>query len=206
MKICDECETVAHCAKHGCVPKQQALAQPVQEPVALKPEDVTVEVLTVQSGGGFAPLKTHGVKLTHKPTGIVVQCSSERSQHRNRERALRDLERYLYGARPQPAAQPAPAQESGREAFLAGYEAAQADAKVCHLPPHGWRCTRAAGHDGPCAAVDSPEDAELVASAVKRLREATPPAQPAPVQPVAAPKFFTLGNWFNDLENPHGNR
>jgi hypothetical protein len=29
MKICDECETVAHCTKHGCVPKQPA---PVQEP------------------------------------------------------------------------------------------------------------------------------------------------------------------------------
>lgn len=79
-----------------------------------------------------------------------------------------------------PAAQPAPVQE--REAFLAGYEAAQADAKVCHLPPHGWRCTRTANHDGPCAAVESPEDIELVASAMKRLREATPPAQPAPVQ------------------------
>jgi hypothetical protein len=88
-------------------------AAPVQEPVALRPEDVTVEVLMVQSGGGFAPLKTHGVKLTHKPTGIVVQCSSERSQHRNREQALRDLERYLHGARPQPTppAQPAPVQE-----------------------------------------------------------------------------------------------
>ena len=29
--ICNECETVAHCTKHGCVPKQPA---PVQEPVA----------------------------------------------------------------------------------------------------------------------------------------------------------------------------
>jgi hypothetical protein len=66
----------------------------------------------VQSGGGFAPIKTHGVKLTHKPTGIVVQCSSERSQHRNREQALRDLERYLHEAHPQPTppAQPAPVQ------------------------------------------------------------------------------------------------
>lgn len=30
--ICNECETVAHCAKHGCIPKQPA---PVQEPVAI---------------------------------------------------------------------------------------------------------------------------------------------------------------------------
>jgi hypothetical protein len=30
--ICDQCETVAHCTKHGCVPKQPA---PVQEPVAI---------------------------------------------------------------------------------------------------------------------------------------------------------------------------
>jgi hypothetical protein len=89
--------------------REVAALKAVQEPVALRPEDVTVEVLMVQSGGGFAPLKTHGVKLTHKPTGIVVQCSSERSQHRNREQALRDLERYLHGARPQPTppAQPA---------------------------------------------------------------------------------------------------
>ena len=98
---------------------------PVQEPVALRPEDVTVEVLMVQSGGGFAPLKTHGVKLTHKPTGIVVQCSSERSQHRNREQALRDLERYLHGARPQPtppAAQSAPVQEPVFELQESGWE------------------------------------------------------------------------------------
>jgi hypothetical protein len=88
----------------------KAQPAPVQEPVTLRPEDVTVEVLTVQGGGGFAPLRTHGVKLTHKPTGIVVQCSSERSQHRNREQALRDLERYLHGARPQPTPPAAPVQ------------------------------------------------------------------------------------------------
>jgi hypothetical protein len=37
-------------------------------------------------------------------------------------------------------------------------------------------------------------------------KSTTQPAQPAPVQPVAAPKDYTMGDWFNDLENPHGNR
>ena len=35
--ICNECETVAHCTKHGCVPKQPA---PVQEPVATVIEEL----------------------------------------------------------------------------------------------------------------------------------------------------------------------
>lgn len=72
---------------------------------------------------------------------------------------------------------PAQAQQSDRDAFMAGYEAAQADAKVCDLPPLGWRCTRTAGHEGPCAAVEAPEDADLVAKGMERLREAPAQAQ-----------------------------
>lgn len=60
-----------------------------------------------------------------------------------------------------------------RDTFLAGYEAAQADAKVCHVPPPGWRCTRDAGHDGPCAAVED-DTAALVAGGMARLRAADP--------------------------------
>jgi hypothetical protein len=37
-----------------------------------------------------------------------------------------------------------------------------------------------------------------------KVEVATPPA--APVQPAKAPKEYTMGDWFNDLENPHGNR
>jgi hypothetical protein len=108
-------------------------------------------------------------------SGANVDCQIATNELRKSAYAASDIR-----AHPNTAPPIAPVQE--REAFLAGYEAAQADAKVCHLPPHGWRCTRTAGHDGPCAAVESPEDTEFVASAMKRLREATPPAQPAPAQ------------------------
>ena len=42
----------------------------------------------------------------------------------------------------------------------------------CGKPPFGWRCTRGAGHTGPCAAVETPEDIEFVAKGMERLRAA----------------------------------
>ncbi len=83
---------------------KQALAAPtVQEPVKLRPEDVHVETYSVRSGGLVLKLD-NGVRLIHKPTGVVVRCNSERSQHRNREVAWSELERLLTTP---PAAQPA---------------------------------------------------------------------------------------------------
>ena len=41
----------------------------------------------------------------------------------------------------------------------------------CDVPPFGWRCTRAKGHEGPCAAVPAPDDIEFVAKGMERLRE-----------------------------------
>lgn len=52
----------------------------------------------------------------------------------------------------------------------------------CQVPPHGWRCTRGAGHDGPCAAVECPEDILAVADGMKRLA-----AQPSPAPADAVP-------------------
>jgi len=46
----------------------------------------------------------------------------------------------------------------------------EADSR-CDLPPFGWRCTRAKGHEGPCAAVECQDDIELVARGMDRLRE-----------------------------------
>ena len=41
----------------------------------------------------------------------------------------------------------------------------------CDVPPLVWRCTRAKGHTGPCAAVACPDDVALVARGMKRLSE-----------------------------------
>ena len=52
---------------------------------------------------------------------------------------------------------------------------------VCYSTPPGWRCTRGAGHDGPCAAVKDSEELSLVARGMQRLREGTQ-AAPLPAE------------------------
>ena len=54
---------------------------------------------------------------------------------------------------------------------LASFLDAEAD-NECDVPPLGWRCTRGRGHDGPCAAVECPEDVAFVERGMARLREA----------------------------------
>ena len=69
-------------------------AQPVDELPDLNPEDIVVDVVLKQLGG-FAPVTTHGVRVTHKPSRISVVVDSERSQHRNRQLALEALRAIL---------------------------------------------------------------------------------------------------------------
>lgn len=59
-------------------------------PLQLNPADLKVETI-LQQLGGFAPITTSGVRLTHTPTGIVVEETQARSQHANRAAALQKL-------------------------------------------------------------------------------------------------------------------